>query len=215
VVEQVSLGLPRHGQSIVLSLAFILLMLGVILRKGLFPAHGWVAPSFAQGSLIPLNLLFNGHLGAFDRAVAIPAFPEIAAAALPALGDLGLLTAGYTAILAISERSPRRLLALLAISRSSFLVAGLESTNADALSPQPSFTWQVVVVATSILTAVYTGLEARLSRPIDGQEFLALGQGSPEDWPSSSHLEGDWHWFGNPASDPGTCSGGSAPPRNA
>ncbi|MEY4166763.1 MAG: hypothetical protein RIR52_587 [Acidobacteriota bacterium] len=176
---RLSLGLPRHGQSVILSLAFLLLMLGVILRKGLFPAHGWVAPSFAQGPLIPLSLLFNGHLGAFLIArVAIPAFPEIASAALPALGDLGLLTAGYTAILAISERSPRRLLALLTISQSSFLVAGLESTNADAIAGALVH-WQVVVVATSILTAVHTSLEARLTRPIDGQDFLGLGKGAP------------------------------------
>ncbi|NDD62914.1 MAG: hypothetical protein EBZ36_02875, partial [Acidobacteria bacterium] len=129
--------------------------------------------------LIPLNLLFNSHLGAFLIArIAIPAFPEIASAALPLLGDLGLLTAGYTAILAISERHPRRLLALLTISQSSFLVAGLESTNPDAIAGALVH-WQVVVVATSILTAVYTSLEARLTRPIDGREYLGLGKGAP------------------------------------
>lgn len=176
---RLSLGLPRNGHSTLLYLAFTCLMGGVFLRKGLFPSHSWVTRSFAQGPLIPLNLLFNGHLGAFLIArVAIPAFPEIAAAALPLLGDLGLLTAGYTAILAISERQPRRLLALLTISQSSFLVAGLESTNPDAIAGALVH-WQVVVVATSILTAVYTSLEARLTVPIDGQEHLGLGKNAP------------------------------------
>lgn len=174
-----SLSLPRRGFSTILGLAFACLMGGVFLRKGLFPAHSWVTRSFAQGPLIPLNLLFNSHLGAFLIArIAIPAFPEIASAALPLLGDLGLLTAGYTAILAISERHPRRLLALLTISQSSFLVAGLESTNPDAIAGALVH-WQVVVVATSILTAVYTSLEARLTRPIDGREYLGLGKGAP------------------------------------
>lgn len=174
-----SLGLPRNGDATILYLAFTCLMGGVFLRKGLFPSHSWVTRSFMQGPLIPLNLLFNGHLGAFLIArVAIPAFPAIASDALPLLGDLGLLTAGYTAILAISEQQPRRLLALLMISQSSFLVAGLESTNPDAIAGALVH-WQVVVVATSILTAVYTSLEARLTKPIDGEQNLGLGKNAP------------------------------------
>ena len=176
---RLSLGLARHGNSPLLYLAFACLMGGVFLRKGLFPFHTWVTRSFEQGPLIPLTLLFNGHLGAFLIArLGVPAFPEIASAALPLLGDLALLTAGYTAILALSERQPRRLLALLTISQSSFLVVGLESTHPDAITGALVH-WQVVVVATSILTAVYTGLEARLTRPIDGQEYLGLGKTAP------------------------------------
>lgn len=178
-VARLSLSLPRQGESTILYVAFICLMIGVVLRKGLFPAHIWVAPSFAQGPLIPLNLLFNGHLGAFLIArLAVPAFPGIAPAALDLLGDLGLLTAGYTAILAISERQPRRLLALLTISQSSFLVTGLESTNPDAIAGALVH-WQVAVVATSILTAVYTGLEARLGMVLDSREHLGLASKAP------------------------------------
>jgi NADH-quinone oxidoreductase subunit M len=176
---KLSLGLARPGSSPLLYLAFGCLMAGVFLRKGLFPFHAWVTRSFEQGPLIPLTLLFNSHLGAFLIArLAVPAFPEIAAAALPLLGNLGLLTAGYTAILALSERQPRRLLALLTISQSSFLVVGLESTHPDAITGALVL-WQVVVVATSILTAVYTGLEARLTKPIDGQGSLGLGKMAP------------------------------------
>jgi NADH-quinone oxidoreductase subunit M len=177
--DRLSMGVPREGQSALLYLAFICLMIGVFLRKGLFPAHTWVVPSFAQGPLIPLNLLFNGHLGAFLIArLAVPAFPGIAPGYLGLLGDLGLLTAGYTAILAIGERRPRRLLALLTISQSSFLVAGLESTNPDAIAGALVH-WQVVMVATSILTAVYASLEARLGRPLDDEEYLGLAKGAP------------------------------------
>jgi len=176
---RLSLGQPRQGDSVLLSLAFTCLMVGVFLRKGFFPFHAWVTRSFAEGPLIPLNLFFNGHLGAFLIArVAVPAFPEIATAALPLLGNLGLLTAGYTALLAIGERHPRRLLALLTISQSSFLVAGLESTNPDAIAGALVH-WQVVVVATSVLTAVYTSLEARLTLQIDGRQHLGLAKGAP------------------------------------
>ena len=177
--ERLSLSLPRAGSEPILYAAFTFVLIAIVLRKGLFPAHSWVAPSFEQGPLIPLTLLFNGHLGAFAIArLTLPLLPDVSAATLPMLGDLGLLTAGYTALLAISERKPRRLLALLAISQSSFLVAGLESSNPDAITGALVH-WQVVVVATSALTAVYAAIEARLGAPLDGQGFLGLAKGAP------------------------------------
>jgi NADH-quinone oxidoreductase subunit M len=174
-----SMSLPRAGGEPILYAAFAFVLIAIILRKGLFPAHSWVAPSFEQGPLIPLTLLFNGHLGAFAIArLTLPLLPDVSAVTLPLLGDLGLLTAAYTALLAISERKPRRLLALLAISQSSFLVAGLESSNLDAITGALVH-WQVVVVATSALTAVYAAIEARLGAPLDGKGFLGLAKGAP------------------------------------
>ena len=176
---RLSLSLPRTGQPTLLFCAFGFLMVAVFLRKGLAPAHSWVLTSYERGPLLPLTLLFNGHLGAFLIArLILPALPDVSRAALPLLGDLGLLTAGYTALLAVAERKPRRLLALLAISQASFLVVGLESGNPDAIAGALVH-WQVVVVATALLTAVYTGIEARLGAAPDGRGFLGLALGAP------------------------------------
>lgn len=182
LLERLSLSQPRivqPGENLLAYAAFTSLLLAIILRKGLFPAHSWVAPSFENGPLIPLTLLFNGHLGAFALArLVLPLLPGISNTALPLVGDLGLLTAGLAAVLAISERSPRRLLALLSISQSSFIVTGLESSNQDAVAGALVH-WQVVVVATSVLTAVYAGIEARLGTPLEGRSLLGLARSAP------------------------------------
>jgi NADH-quinone oxidoreductase subunit M len=167
------------GDAASLRWAFFFLMAAVFLRKGLLPAHSWVLAAFERGPLLPLTLLINGHLGAFLIArLAIPMLPDIEKLALPMLGDLGLLTAGYTALLALVEKHPRRLLALLSISQSSFLLVGLESNNADGVAGA-LLHWQVVSVASAALASVYTGLEARLDSSPDGARFLGLASSAP------------------------------------
>ncbi len=179
LTTKLSIGLPRTGLSTMLFQAFGCLMAAVFLRKGLVPAHTWVLPSFERGPLIPLTLLFNGHLGAFLIArITLPALPDISSQALPLLGNLGLLTAAFTAVLAIVERQPRRLLALLAISQASFLVVGLESRNPDAIAGALVH-WQVVAIASSMLTAVYAAIEARLGAAPDARQHLGLASGAP------------------------------------
>ncbi len=174
-----SLSLPRTGTSTMLRCAFIFLIVAVFLRKGLLPAHSWLLAGFERGPLLPLALLVNGHLGAFLIArVALPVLPDVAHEALPLLGDLGLLTAAYTALIALAERQPRRLLALLSISQASFILVGLESNNADGIAGALVH-WQVVAVASTILISVFTSLEARLGTPIDGQRFLGLAASAP------------------------------------
>ncbi len=174
-----SLSLPRTGTGTMLRCAFIFLIVAVFLRKGLLPAHSWLLAGFERGPLLPLALLVNGHLGAFLIArVALPVLPDVAHEALPLLGDLGLLTAVYTALIALAERQPRRLLALLSISQASFILVGLESNNADGITGALVH-WQVVAVASTILISVFTCLEARLGTPIDGQRFLGLAASAP------------------------------------
>lgn len=169
----------QNGDAAQLRWAFFFLMAAVFLRKGLLPAHSWVLAAFERGPLLPLTLLFNGHLGAFLIArLAIPLVPDVERLALPMLSDLGLLTAAYTAALALVEKKPRRLLALLSISQSSFLLVGLESNNADGIAGA-LLHWQVVSVATAALAAVYTGLEARLGSSPDGSRFLGLASSAP------------------------------------
>ncbi len=169
----------RAGNAPLLTAAFALLMIAVFLRKGLLPAHSWMLASYERGPLLPLTLLVNGHLGAFLIArFALPALPDIARGALPLLGDLGLVTALYAAVLACAERQPRRLLALLSISQSSFILVGLESANADGITGA-LIHWQVVAVATTMLALVYTAIEARLATPWDGVRSLGLAASAP------------------------------------
>lgn len=169
----------RTGDDPVLLWAFAFLMLAVVLRKGLLPFHSWVVSAFEQGPLLALILLVNGHLGAFLVArLAIPLLPDVAGTVLPLLGDVGLITAAYAALLAVAERRPRRLLALLSISQASFILAGLESGNPEGIAGALVL-WQVVTVSTTVLAAVYTSVEARLGAAIDGTRYLGLARSAP------------------------------------
>ncbi len=174
-----SLTLARTGESQLLFAAFVFLMIAVVLRKGIFPAHSWVVASFEQGSLLPITLLVNGHLGAFLVArIVLPLLPDVAHNAWPLFSNLGLLTAAYAALLALVATNPRRLFALVAISQSAFLLTGLESNTPVGIAGSLVL-WQVVAVSTTMLAAVYAGLEARLETALQNNGFLGLAIGAP------------------------------------
>lgn len=176
---ELNLSTQYNGKSSLMVCAFGLLMIAVVLRKGLLPAHSWMLSAYERGPLLPLNLFVNGHLGAFMIArIVIPMMPDVANASLPMLGDFGLITAAYTSLLAIVEKQPRRLLALLSISQASFILTGLESTNPDAIAGALVL-WQVVVIATTMMAAVYTSLEARIGTALETTGFLGLAIKAP------------------------------------
>ncbi|MEK7833195.1 MAG: proton-conducting transporter membrane subunit, partial [Acidobacteriota bacterium] len=177
--QALGLTLARTGDSTLLFAAFAFLMGAVILRKGLFPAHSWVVTAFERGPLLPLTLLVNGHLGAFLVArVVLPLLPDEAHAAWPVFSTLSLLTAVYVALVGLVERKPRRLFALVAISQSAFLLAGLESFNPIGVAGALVL-WQVVAVSTTMLASVYAGLEARLGAALEKDGYLGLAVGAP------------------------------------
>lgn len=159
--------------------AFAFLMLAMALRKGVFPFHSWVLTAFKRGPLLPAALLINGHLGAYVVArIAIPAFPEIAGAALSIVGDLALFTAIYTSVAALAERNPRRLIGLLVTSQASFILAGLETATPEGVAGGLIY-WMLVSVATTSLAVVYRLVEVRVGRPISGDDFLGLATHFP------------------------------------
>ncbi len=177
--QALGLTLARAGNSTLLFAAFAFLMGAVVLRKGLFPAHSWVVTAFERGPLLPLTLLLNGHLGAFLVArIVLPLLPDEAHKAWPIISTLSLLTAAYVALVGLVERKPRRLFALVAISQSAFLLAGLESYSAIGIAGALVL-WQVVAVSTVMLSSVYSGLEARLGVALEKDGFLGLAIGAP------------------------------------
>ena len=177
--DALSLTLTRTGDTQLLFTAFAFLMGAVILRKGIFPAHSWVVTSFEHGSLLPLTLLVNGHLGAFLVArIVLPLLPDVAHNAWSLFSNLGLFTAAYASVQALAARSPRRLFALVAISQSAFLLTGLESNTPVGIAGSLVL-WQVIAVSTTMLAAVYVGLEARLGAPLESKGFLGLAVGAP------------------------------------
>jgi NADH-quinone oxidoreductase subunit M len=154
-------------------------MVAVLLGKGIFPMHSWVVSAFDRGPLLTSSLYVNGHLGAFLIArVAIPILPDAASSALPILSDVALFTAVYTAVLALGEREPRRLLGLLFVGQAASILVGLESATEAGVTGALVY-WIVVAASTTCLVAVYRLVETRIGGGITGDRYLGLARNFP------------------------------------
>lgn len=159
--------------------AFSLLVVAVVFRKGICPAHAWVADAVEGGSAIPTALLLNGHFGALLVAkLIVPLFPRTADNLFPVLSYLAIATALYVAIRALTENSPRRLLAFLALSQSACILAGLESRTAEGIAGAVVH-WFVVTVSTMGLIGIVRLLEVRFGENLTASRHLGLAEHAP------------------------------------
>ena len=160
-------------------LTFGLLILAVVLRKGVFPLHGWMVHAFEYGPLLPTALLFNGHLGALliARSETI-ALPMAAKYALDILGLVALATTVITSLRAFAEKKPRRLLAYLCLSQACFILVGLATANEQGITGG-LIHWLVVSTASAGLICIVRMLEVRLSGIEDPSGHLGLATKAP------------------------------------
>jgi NADH:ubiquinone oxidoreductase subunit 2 (subunit N) len=159
--------------------AFGLLVAAVIFRKGICPAHAWVADAAERGPAIPTALLLNGHFGALLVAkLIVPLFPRTAGNLFPVLSYLAIATALYVAIRALAENSPRRLLAFVALSQSACILAGLESRTSEGITGALVH-WFVVTVSTLGLLGILRLLEVRFGENLTASRQLGLAEHAP------------------------------------
>ena len=159
--------------------AFALLVIAVVFRKGICPAHAWVADAIQGGPVIPSALLLNGHFGALLVAkLIVPVFPDTGRNLFPVLSDLALATALYVAIRSLSENAPRRLIAFLALSQSACILAGLESRTTQGITGALVH-WIVVSVSTMGLFGVLRLLEVRFGENLTASTHLGLAEHAP------------------------------------
>jgi NADH-quinone oxidoreductase subunit M len=158
---------------------FGLLVVAVIFRKGICPAHAWVADAAESGQAVPTALLLNGHFGAMLVAkLIVPLFPFATRELFPVLSYLALATALYVAIRALTENSPRRLLAFLALSQSACILAGLESRTPEGMTGAVVH-WFVVTVSTMGLFGILRLLEVRFGENLTAGSHLGLAAHAP------------------------------------
>ena len=159
--------------------AFALLVVAVVFRKGICPAHAWVADAIEGGPVLPAALLLNGHFGALLVAkFIVPVFPHTIRNLFPLLSDLALATALYVAIRSLSENAPRRLIAFLALSQSACILAGLESRTTEGITGALVH-WIVVSVSTMGLFDVLRLLEVRFGENLTAGTHLGLAGHAP------------------------------------
>jgi len=159
--------------------AFGLLVVAVIFRKGICPAHAWVADAAEGGPAIPTALQLNGHFGALLVAkLIVPLFPDTSRNLFPLISYLAIATALYVAIRALTENSPRRLLAFIALSQSACILAGLESRTSEGITGALVH-WFVVTVSTMGLFGILRLLEVRFGDNLTASRHLGLAQHAP------------------------------------
>lgn len=159
--------------------AFTFLVLAAILRTGLFPFHRVAVSRFENGSLLPAGLLMNTHLGVFLIVrFGVPLFPAVAQTALPWLGTLALFTTIYTAVLGTVEREPRRLLALIFVSQSSAILAGLVTARPEG-TMGGLVQWIVLGVTSTVMISICRCIEVRIDQPLAGERLLGLAAQMP------------------------------------
>jgi len=151
----------------------------LIVRKGLFPFHGWTLQSFEKGPLLPKAVLFNSHLGALlvlraqSSGMSVLEHPS-----LEWLSLLALVTALITSLRGLIEKKPRRLMAFVCISQASFILSGLLATNAEGVMGGVLH-WAVVALASTSLIAIVRILEVRVIDVADPTASLGLAVRAP------------------------------------
>ena len=166
------------GQSPGGVVAFSLLIVAAIFRKGIIPAQAWVADAAESGPLVPTALFLNGHFGALLVVkLIVPLFPETDHL-FPVLSYLATATAVFVAIRALAENSPRRLLAFLALSQSACILSGLESRTAEGITGALVH-WVVVTVSTVGLFGILRLLEVRFGENLSASRHLGLAEHAP------------------------------------
>jgi NADH-quinone oxidoreductase subunit M len=158
--------------------AFGLLIIAVIFRKGIFPAHVWVADQAEGGPAVPTALLLNGHLGALLVVKLIVPLFLYTDNLFPVLSYFAIVTALYVAIRALAENSPRRLLAFVALSQSACILSGLESRTAEGIAGALVH-WFVVSISTVGLFGILRLLEVRFGENLTASKHLGLAEHAP------------------------------------
>ncbi len=135
--------------------------------------------AFSQQPILTSALLINAHLGVFLIArLSMTLFPDAAQHFNPIVCKAALFTAAYAALLGSIQRDPRRVLAILMVSHSSLIVAGLTSTRIEGVSGGLMH-WMAVAVSTTGLISVYRSLEARLGDTLASAKFVGLANSFP------------------------------------
>ncbi|MEJ7606533.1 MAG: proton-conducting transporter membrane subunit [Bryobacteraceae bacterium] len=158
--------------------AFGLAVTAALIRSGIFPFHSWMITAFEEEKMLSVISLASAQAGAFLIVrLAAPGFAEPARFVLPFLSALALFSTVLMAFMALGEIVPRRILGLVIVSQSGFIISGLELSNIQGITGALVH-WLAVSASTAGLLIVLRALEVRYGW-LGGEPFLGLGTRAP------------------------------------
>ena len=148
-------------QSGVPTAAVVLSTLGLLIRCGVFPFHGWVTDQFERGSFGTAILNATPMLGVYGMLrLVVPVAP---AWVLDATAGVAIVTATYAASMTLVQRDVRRFFSFVFIGHSALVLVGLDLATPVGLTGALS-TWLAVGLSLTGFGLTLRCIEARTGR---------------------------------------------------
>ena len=175
-------------ESVFATLAIILTSLGLLIRCGIFPFHGWVTDQFEHGSFGTAILNATPMLGVYGMMrLVVPVAPTWI---LDVTAGMAIVTAMYAASMTLVQRNTRRFFSFVFIGHASLVLVGLDLATEIGLTGALS-TWISAGLALTGFGLTLRCIEARTGRlslseyhglyphvPVLGAFFLLTGLAS-------------------------------------
>jgi NADH-quinone oxidoreductase subunit M len=164
---------PDAGQLPIAAVA--LLMAAVLVRSGIVPVHCWMADLFEHASFATALLFVTPMVGAYAAMrLVLPIAPEWA---LHGIAVLSLLTALYSAGMALVQREARRFFCYIFLSHSSLVFVGLETATPIGLTGALC-AWLAVSLSMAGFGLTLRSVESRTGR-LSLDQFHGLFEHTP------------------------------------
>jgi NADH-quinone oxidoreductase subunit M len=121
-----------HGSTDLTVVASVLIMMAILVRAGIAPAHCWMSMLFEQCSFGTALLFVTPMVGAYAAVRLV--LPIASESVLHGTAVLSLVTALYAAGMALVQREARRFFCFLFLSHSSLVFVGLATATPIGLT---------------------------------------------------------------------------------
>lgn len=137
------------------------ILIGVLLRTAIAPAHCWMTDLFERTSFGSATLIALPMTGVYAATVLL--LPASAPWASQALGTLALLSSVYAAGMALVQRPMRRFFSFLVVSQSGLVLAGVVMDSPTGLAGGLCL-WLTAGLSLAGLALVMRAVEVRVGR---------------------------------------------------